>query len=58
MKLYFADLLVTGTEFMAKLTRQLKYFISKKVTEDAEWQGIEIVLSGHEVPGEDRKSVV
>lgn len=43
---------------MAKLTRQLKYFISKKVTEDAEWQGIEIVLSGHEVPGEGEHKIM
>lgn len=43
---------------MAKLTRQLKYFIHKKVTEDAEWQGIEIVLSGHEVPGEGEHKIM
>jgi 5'-3' exoribonuclease 1 len=51
-----ADL--SGTEFMAKLTRQLKYFINKKVSEDAEWQGCEIVLSGHEVPGEGEHKIM
>lgn len=34
---------------MARLSAQLKYFIAKKVSEDADWRGVEIVLSGHEV---------
>ena len=47
-----------GTPFMARLTEQLKYFISKKVTEDVEWQGVEVVLSGHEVPGEGEHKIM
>ncbi|TVY48203.1 5'-3' exoribonuclease [Lachnellula occidentalis] len=47
-----------GTEFMHKLTQQLKYFINKKVSEDVDWQGVEIVLSGHEVPGEGEHKVM
>ncbi|PQE23822.1 putative KEM1-multifunctional nuclease protein [Rutstroemia sp. NJR-2017a BBW] len=47
-----------GTEFMQKLTQQLKYFIAKKVSEDADWQGTEIVLSGHEVPGEGEHKIM
>ena len=43
---------------MAKLTRQLKYFISKKISEDVDWQGVEIVLSGHEVPGEGEHKIM
>ena len=43
---------------MAKLTRQLKYFISKKVSEDSDWQGVEVVLSGHEVPGEGEHKIM
>lgn len=43
---------------MAKLTQQLKYFIHKKVTEDSEWQGVEIILSGHEVPGEGEHKIM
>ena len=48
----------SGTEFMAKLTRQLKYFINKKVSEDLDWQGVEVVLSGHEVPGEGEHKIM
>ena len=43
---------------MAKLTQQLKYFINKKVSEDREWQQPEIVLSGHEVPGEGEHKIM
>lgn len=53
-----SNCITPGTEFMARLTEQLKYFISKKVTEDVEWQGVEIVLSGHEVPGEGEHKIM
>ncbi|KAI5780880.1 putative exonuclease Kem1 [Geopyxis carbonaria] len=53
-----SNCITPGTEFMARLTEQLKYFVSKKVTEDADWQGVEIVLSGHEVPGEGEHKIM
>ena len=43
---------------MHKLTQQLKYFINKKVSEDVDWQGCEVVLSGHEVPGEGEHKIM
>jgi 5'-3' exoribonuclease 1 len=43
---------------MHRLTQQLKYFINKKVSEDVDWQGCEIVLSGHEVPGEGEHKIM
>lgn len=53
-----SNCITPGTEFMAKLTQQLKYFINKKVSEDLDWQGVEIVLSGHEVPGEGEHKIM
>ena len=53
-----SNCITPGTEFMAKLTEQLKYFINKKVSEDVEWQGVDIVLSGHEVPGEGEHKIM
>ncbi|RCK63054.1 5'-3' exoribonuclease 1 [Candida viswanathii] len=47
-----------GTEFMSKLTINLKYFIHKKITEDSNWANIDIVLSGHEVPGEGEHKIM
>ena len=53
-----SNCITPGTEFMARLTQQLKYFISKKVTEDSDWQTVEVVLSGHEVPGEGEHKIM
>ena len=53
-----SNCITPGTEFMARLSEQLKYFVNKKVSEDADWQGCEIVLSGHEVPGEGEHKIM
>src|SRR6201992_2076319 len=53
-----SNCITPGTEFMAKLTKNLKYFVNKKISEDADWQGVEIVLSGHEVPGEGEHKIM
>ena len=53
-----SNCITPGTDFMARLTQQLKYFISKKVSEDIDWQGVEVVLSGHEVPGEGEHKIM
>lgn len=50
--------LLLGTEFMIKLTKELQYFINKKVSEDANWRGIDIILSGPEVPGEGEHKIM
>ncbi|KAK4159378.1 hypothetical protein QBC43DRAFT_130749 [Cladorrhinum sp. PSN259] len=53
-----SNCITPGTAFMAKLTMQLKYFINKKVSEDKDWQQPQIVLSGHEVPGEGEHKIM
>ncbi len=53
-----SNCITPGTAFMARLTQQLKYFIAKKVSEDVDWQGCQIVLSGHEVPGEGEHKIM
>ncbi|UZJ52559.1 hypothetical protein CBS101457_001879 [Exobasidium rhododendri] len=53
-----SNCITPGTPFMARLSQQLKYFLAKKVTDDAQWQGIEIVLSSHEVPGEGEHKIM
>lgn len=47
-----------GTEFMAKLTDNLKYFIHKKISEDSNWAQVQIILLGHEVPGEGEHKIM
>ena len=41
-----------------RLSRNLKFFIAKKVAEDAAWQVPDIIFSGHEVPGEGEHKVM
>ncbi|KAI9471931.1 MAG: exoribonuclease 1 [Benjaminiella poitrasii] len=53
-----SNCITPGTQFMKRLTKELRYFISKKVTEDANWRDIEIVLSGPEVPGEGEHKIM
>ncbi|KAI1311888.1 hypothetical protein EDD11_003289 [Mortierella claussenii] len=47
-----------GTPFMKRLSAQLSYFIAKKVTEDANWRNVKVILSGHEVPGEGEHKIM
>jgi 5'-3' exoribonuclease 1 len=53
-----SNCITPGTEFMAKLSLQIRYFVNKKISEDADWQGVEVVLSGHEVPGEGEHKIM
>jgi len=43
---------------MAKLSNHLRYFINKKITDDSNWQHVQVVLSGHEVPGEGEHKIM
>ncbi|KAJ3174230.1 hypothetical protein HDU88_000198 [Geranomyces variabilis] len=53
-----SNCITPGTPFMVRLQEQLKYFINKKITEDAAWHGVEVILSGHEVPGEGEHKIM
>lgn len=53
-----SNAITPGTEFMAKLTTNLKYFIHKKMTEDTRWSNVKVILSGHEVPGEGEHKIM
>lgn len=53
-----SNAITPGTEFMAKLTSNLKYFIHKKMTEDSRWSNVKVILSGHEVPGEGEHKIM
>lgn len=53
-----SNCITPGTPFMAKLTMFLKYFVSRKISEDVKWQNCRIILSGHEVPGEGEHKIM
>lgn len=53
-----SNCITPGTAFMRKLSMQLEYFIAKKVNEDADWRGVEVILSGHETCGEGEHKIM
>lgn len=34
---------------MARLSAHLKYYVNKRISEDAEWRNVKVILSGHDV---------
>ncbi|XP_063077611.1 5'-3' exoribonuclease 1-like isoform X2 [Engraulis encrasicolus] len=53
-----SNCITPGTDFMAKLQEQLKYFVHSKLSTDRLWQGVKVYLSGHETPGEGEHKIM
>ncbi|XP_006869917.1 PREDICTED: 5'-3' exoribonuclease 1 isoform X2 [Chrysochloris asiatica] len=53
-----SNCITPGTEFMARLHEQLKYFVNMKISTDKSWQGVTIYFSGHETPGEGEHKIM
>jgi len=53
-----SNCITPGTEFMARVSECIKYFIRKKIKEDPLWRNLKIIFSGHEVPGEGEHKIM
>ncbi|KAK6302558.1 hypothetical protein J4Q44_G00269130 [Coregonus suidteri] len=53
-----SNCITPGTDFMARLQEQLKYFVNSKLSTDNAWQGVNVYLSGHETPGEGEHKIM
>ena len=53
-----SNCITPGTDFMVRLNAHLKWFIRKKVGSDPLWQSPQIILSGHDVPGEGEHKIM
>ncbi|KAG7525653.1 5-3 exoribonuclease 1 [Solea senegalensis] len=53
-----SNCITPGTEFMARLQEQLKYFVHNKLSTDRLWQNVRVYLSGHETPGEGEHKIM
>ena len=56
--LFDSNCITPGTEFMEVVGRHLRWFIRKKIKEDPLWRNLEIVFSGHDVPGEGEHKIM
>ncbi len=43
---------------MHRLHQHLKYFVANKISTDALWEGVNVILSGHETPGEGEHKIM
>jgi 5'-3' exoribonuclease 1 len=53
-----SNCITPGTEFMARVSETIKYFIRKKIKEDPLWRDLKIIFSGHEIPGEGEHKIM
>lgn len=52
-----SNCITPGTPFMMRLQQQLMYFINKKISEDSNWKLVQVILSGHDTPGEGEHKI-
>jgi 5'-3' exoribonuclease 1 len=53
-----SNCITPGTEFLAKVSGIIKYFIRKKIKEDPSWRNLKVIFSGHEIPGEGEHKIM
>uniref|UniRef100_A0A8C7XTX5 5'-3' exoribonuclease 1 n=1 Tax=Oryzias sinensis TaxID=183150 RepID=A0A8C7XTX5_9TELE len=53
-----SNCITPGTDFMARLQEQLKYFVHNKLSTDKLWHNVKVYLSGHETPGEGEHKIM
>lgn len=56
--LFDSNCITPGTEFMSVISTHLKWYIRKKIKEDPIWRDLEVIFSGHEVPGEGEHKIM
>lgn len=53
-----SNCITPGTPFMARLQNELEYFVADKVSSDPLWNKVQVILSGHQVPGEGEHKIM
>lgn len=56
-EVFDSNCITPGTEFLAKVSQTIQYWIRKKLKEDPLWKDLTVIFSGHNVPGEGEHKV-
>ena len=53
-----SNCITPGTEFLARVSEHIQYFIRKKIKEDPAWHNLQVIFSGHDIPGEGEHKIM
>ncbi|KAF7459380.1 Kem1p-like 5'-3' exonuclease [Cryptosporidium felis] len=53
-----SNCITPGTIFMEELRKQLVFFVNYQINNDPLWRGLEVILSGADVPGEGEHKIM
>lgn len=53
-----SNCITPGTPFMVRLQNELEYFVTDKISNDPLWSKVQVILSGHQVPGEGEHKIM
>jgi 5'-3' exoribonuclease 1 len=56
--IFDSNCITPGTEFMEKVSNCIQYFIRKKIKEDPQWRTLNVIYSGHDIPGEGEHKIM
>mmetsp|Transcript_20065 Transcript_20065/g.28834 ORF Transcript_20065/g.28834 Transcript_20065/m.28834 type:complete len:1503 (+) Transcript_20065:75-4583(+) len=56
--IFDSNCITPGTEFMEIIDKHLRWYIHKKMKDDPVWRDLEVIYSGHDVPGEGEHKII
>lgn len=56
--IFDSNCITPGTPFMMELHEDLQFALRKKLKEDSQWHGLQLIYSGHDQPGEGEHKIV
>lgn len=56
--IFDSNCITPGTEFMELVSKHLRWFIRSKMKNDPIWKNLEVIYSGHDVPGEGEHKIM